>query len=333
MNEEQKTVAKRLGIVAAVLAIVILVVYFVYSPKEQLVAGPGKVYGVPKGSIAGVYRAGAWFVDSNGSGHYEADGDWTSPVGKPGDIPVTGTWDIADGPSVGTFNDGLFTLVIHKRLQTFNFGGPNDVPVVGDWNGDGRTKIGVFRKGFWLLDYNGNGKYDGPTVDKQIALGGTIGEVPIVGDWNGDGKSDPGVYRPDSSFAIDFNGNGVWDKDDKFFYMGAKGDTPVIGDWNGDGRSKVGIFHKGFWTLDYDGNQVWEGPTKDRFIALGGNPADIPVLGDWNGDGKTKVGVYRLTQWIVDFDGSGVFDKNDKVWNFGLAGDIPLALTPMRPKK
>ena len=114
--------------------------------------------------------------------------------------------------------------------------------------------------------------------------------------------------------------------------MGQKGDVPIVGDWNGDGRSKVGVFRKGFWSLDYDGNLAWDG-AKDRFIALGGNPVDIPVVGDWNGDGRTKVGVYRQTQWLVDYDGNGLFDKNDKVWNFGLAGDIPLAITPTRSKK
>ena len=196
MNEEQKTVAKRLGIVAAVLAIVILVVYFIYSPKDQLVAGPNKVYGVPKGSIAGVYRAGAWFVDSNGSGQWETASDWTSPVGKPGDIPITGTWDIEDGPSTGSFSDGVFTLVIHKRLQTFNFGGPNDVPVVGDWNGDGRTKNWRIPQRFLATGLQRKREIRRATVDKQIALGGTLGEVPVVGDWNGDGKATPASTGP-----------------------------------------------------------------------------------------------------------------------------------------
>ena len=332
MNEEQKTIAKRLGIVAAVLAVVVLVVYFVYSPKEQAVTAPAKIYNVSNRSIAGVFRSGVWFVDSNGNGRWEGKGDTSILTGKAGDTPLTGTWDVADGPSVGSFANGVFTLVINGRAQNFTFGAPGDFPVVGDWNGDGRSKIGVFRNGFWLLDYNGNGKWDGTTIDREVALGGVPGEIPIVGDWNGDGKTDLGVYRRNSSFALDFNGNGAWDKDDKVFGLGNPGDTPIVGDWNGDGRSKVGVFHNGFWSLDYDGNQRWE-PAIDKFIALGGLPGDQPVVGDWTGDGRTKVGIYRGQQWIIDSNGNGVYDKTDAIWNFGLVGDIPRPITPIRAKK
>ena len=47
------------------------------------------------------------------------------------------------------------------------FGGDGDLPVVGDWNGTGEMRIGVFRPstGEWFLDMNGNGKFDGCTVD------------------------------------------------------------------------------------------------------------------------------------------------------------------------
>ncbi len=158
MNEEQKTIAKRLGIVAGILAIVVLVVYFVYSPKEQATTAPVKVYNVSGRSIAAVFRAGAWFADSNGNGRWDPSGDASIVVGKAGDTPLVGTWEPADGPSFGTFNNGVFTLWINGQPQTFTFGAPGDTPVVGDWNGDGRTKIGVFRKGFWLLDYNGNSR-------------------------------------------------------------------------------------------------------------------------------------------------------------------------------
>ena len=338
MTLEQKIIAKRLGIVAAALTVVIAILYFVYSPKEE-VAGPaaskGKVY--PAGqtkSIAGIYHTGIWSVDSNATGRWEGPTlDTYITLGKAGDIPVTGTWDTADGPSVGNFSNGVFTLLINGHPQVFNFGGPGDIPVTGDWNGDGRTKIGVFRKGFWLLDYNGNGKWDGQAVDKQVALGGTPGEVPIVGDWNGDGKTDLGVYRPDSTFALDGNGSLGWDKDDRLFAFGMPGDKPLVGDWNGDGRSKIGVFHNGFWTLDYNGNFKWDGLTEDRFVALGGVAGDVPVLGDWNGDGRTKVGVYRGTTWFLDSDGNGKYEKTDKIWYFGLPGDIPIAITPLHVKK
>ena len=68
-----------------------------------------------------------------------------------------------------------------------------DLPVVGDWNGDGRTKVGLFRQGFfWILDYNGNGLWDGPGVDRVISLG-QGGDTPVIGDWNGDGQTSCGT--------------------------------------------------------------------------------------------------------------------------------------------
>ncbi len=334
MNSEQKTIAKRLGIVAAVLLVVVGVVYFVYSPKAP--AEAVKVYPAgQKKAIAAVFRSGYWSVDSNATGHWEevTGGDTSFALGNAGDIPVTGTWDLADGPSVGVFRDGVFTLLIGGHPQNYPFGSPGDLPVVGDWNGDGRTKIGVFRKGYWLLDLNGNFKWDGTSVDRQLTLGGTAGEIPVVGDWNGDGKSDTGVYRPDSTFALDVNGNGVWDKDDKVFGWGSPGSKPVVGDWNGDGRSKIGVFQNGFWSLDKNGNQIWDGAGKDLFIALGGIAGDFPVVGDWNGDGRTKVGVYRQGAWYLDTDGSGALDKTDKTWFFGLAADVPVVVAPQTGKK
>ena len=333
MTQEQKLVFTRLGIVAAVLAIVVAVVYFVYSPKDLPPAG--KIY--PSGShksIAAIFRAGTWSIDSNGTGLWEgAAGDSGLNLGKAGDIPLTGTWDLADGPSIGVFSNGVFTLLINGRPQTIPFGAPGDLPVVGDWNGDGRTKVGIFRKGFWLLDLNGNGRWDGSSIDRAVALGGTPGELPIVGDWNGDGKTDIGVYRPPSVFLLDANGNGMWDKGDKIFAFGSPGDTAVLGDWNGDGRTKLGVFHNGFWSLDYNGNFAWDGSGKDRFIALGGVAGDVPIIGDWNGDGRTKVGVFRGNQWLIDTDGNGVYDKLDKPWTFGLPGDVPIVINPAPTKK
>ena len=42
----------------------------------------------------------------------------------------------------------------------YAFGETGDSPVVGDWDGSGTTKIGVYRSGSFLLDYNGNGRWD-----------------------------------------------------------------------------------------------------------------------------------------------------------------------------
>jgi len=55
-------------------------------------------------------------------------------------------------------------------VSNFGQGLPNVIPVTGDWNGTGTTKIGVFSNGTWYLDMNGNGVWDGPSVDKMVAI-------------------------------------------------------------------------------------------------------------------------------------------------------------------
>ena len=83
---------------------------------------------------------------------------------------------------------------------------PGDIPVVGNWDATGVSKIGVFtpQTGMWTLDINGNGKFDGCTLDKCFGPFGTTGDIPIVGDWSGTGTrrsvfSEP---RPENGFWI-----------------------------------------------------------------------------------------------------------------------------------
>jgi hypothetical protein len=66
-----------------------------------------------------------------------------------------------------------------------NFGSQGDIPVSGDWNGTGTSKIGVFRPSTseWFLDLNGNGKWDGPSLDLYVPGYGQPGDVPVVGKW------------------------------------------------------------------------------------------------------------------------------------------------------
>ena len=99
-------------------------------------------------SEIGIFRSGAWFTDNSGNK----------------------IWD-------GCGLDGCMT----------DFGGPGDRPVAGDWSGvDGVPKIGVYRNGSWFLDLNGNGIWDGCTIDKCVdSFGGLPGDVPVVGTGPG----------------------------------------------------------------------------------------------------------------------------------------------------
>jgi hypothetical protein len=53
-----------------------------------------------------------------------------------------------------------------------------------DWNGDGITDIGVFRPstGKWYLDLNGNGQWDGCTIDGCYTFGMNA-DLPVAGSW------------------------------------------------------------------------------------------------------------------------------------------------------
>ena len=94
------------------------------------------------------------------------------------------------------------------KFYGFGGAGPSYIPLVGDWNGDGRTKIGFYRNGFWALDINGNGTFDGPSIDGFYGFGGNgLGEVPVVGDWNGTKRTKVGYFYQ-GKWVLDYDGNG-----------------------------------------------------------------------------------------------------------------------------
>jgi hypothetical protein len=68
--------------------------------------------------------------------------------------------------------------------RQYNFGLSGDIPVTGDWNLDKKTEIGVFRNSTHLfyLDNNGNGAWNGASVDRQYNFG-LSGDKPVTGKW------------------------------------------------------------------------------------------------------------------------------------------------------
>jgi PhoPQ-activated pathogenicity-related protein len=184
------------------------------------------------------------------------------------------------------------------------------------------TKIGVRRAGIWLLDLNGNGLWDGPSVDARSTFG-RGSDASAVGDWDGDGFSDLGILRS-GQFRLDLNGNRHWDgcAVDGCFAFGAAGDVPVIGDWNGDRRSDIGVFRDGVFRLDLNGNRRWD----DAERAFG-RTGDLPVAGDWNRDGFTDIGVFRAGRFLLDYNKNRRWDgcRVDRCYRFGKAGDVPVA--------
>lgn len=234
---------------------------------------------------------------------------------------------------IGVFGSGMWILDLNgnfawdgtstDRLAYFGSDAAGETWVVGDWNGNGSSKIGVYLNGAWVLDYNGNGVWDGETVDKIVYFGAP-GWQPVVGDWNGDGKTKIGVYK-DGTWMLDYDGNFAWNPPiDKMPSWGGIGYTPVVGDWNKSGFTKIGAYKDGQWLLDYNGDLLWNSSV-DKNISFGG-AGYIPVVGDWNGSGSTKIGLYRDGEWVLDYNGNFAWDGTavDKFFYFGSAGWIPV---------
>jgi hypothetical protein len=241
------------------------------------------VFAEATGSAIGVFRpsAGEWFLDANRNGIWD-------------DCNV----DICFGP----------------------FGQHGDLPVVGDWTGTGLSNIGVFRPSTaeWFLDLNGNGQWDGCSIDRCLrSIAGSGHSLPIVGDWTGSGIDMIGEAVPGrrARWYLDRNGNGVMDScssDACLRFSIYNGDFPVAGDWNGRGRAKIGVFRpsRGRWQLDLDGDGRSEDCDDDKCIRSFGDDEDRPVAGDWNNTGIAQIGVYRPSsgQWFLDFNGNGKWD-------------------------
>ncbi|HWE50288.1 MAG TPA: SBBP repeat-containing protein [Bryobacteraceae bacterium] len=164
----------------------------------------------------GVFSNGTWFLDINGDGYFDA-GDKTVAFGQAGDIPVVGDWTGTGHIALGLYRQGSFILDLSGHLTgvptglndvTYTgFGLSSDIPVAADWNGSGTTKVGVFRNGSWLVDYNGDGLFNGS--DRTYTYG-QAGDLPVVGDWDSSGRpSKIGVYRG-GVWILDYDGDNAW---------------------------------------------------------------------------------------------------------------------------
>jgi hypothetical protein len=257
----------------------------------------------------------------------------------------------AAGPvdKVGVFSNGEWYLDLNSNeswngtpadtLNRFGGGVPGAVPVIGNWTGVGSTKVGVYvmnalrEVSNWYLDLNGNGIWDGPTVDRLSTFGdGLAGAVPVTGDWTGNGTTRIGVFA-NGYWYLDLNGNGIWDDTptDGFYSFGGglPGVVPVAGDWTGSGTTKIGVFSNGYWYLDLNGNGVYNGTATDGVYTFGGGLAGaVPVAGDWTGSGTTKIGVFSNGYWYLDLNGNGIYNgaATDGVYTFGggLPGSVPV---------
>lgn len=131
--------------------------------------------------------------------------------------------------------------------HVFRFGSEGDQPIAGDFNGDGVSSLGIFRGGRWLLDVNGDGRFD--TEHDTMSEFGQAGDIAIVGDFNGDGLDEIAVVRG-NQVIVDSNGNGKLDTTDRVFELQGDGDGVVVGDFDGDGLDEAA-----FYTIDREGGR------------------------------------------------------------------------------
>jgi hypothetical protein len=192
---------------------------------------------------------GLWHLDSNNNGTLEScEVDRCfGPFGDAGDLPVIGDWAGTGSPRIGIFRPTIskwyFDVNGNGNLDNCTkdrclgpFGQPGDLPVAGDWTGTGKALIGVFNTetGGWQLDLNGNGVFDGCTVDACFSFG-QPGDLPVVGDWAGTGKAQIGIFDASTgTWELDRNGNGVFEGcivDVCVGPFGLPGDLPLAGKW------------------------------------------------------------------------------------------------------
>jgi List-Bact-rpt repeat protein len=200
-----------------------------------------------------------------------------------------------------------------------SFGAKGDLPVAGDWTRTGLSNIGVYRPstGEWLLDLNGNGQWDGCSVDRCLRSGSLQNSLPVVGDWTGSGVEMLGEVIPGrtSKWYLDRNGDGKTDGcsvDACLNFPIDEGDLPVAGDWDGIGTAKIGRFSPstGNWFLDLNGDGKWKNCNFEKCVRSFGAVGDRPVVGNWTGIGAAKIGLYRPAtgEWFLDLNGNGKWD-------------------------
>jgi hypothetical protein len=149
----------------------------------------------------GVFRpsTGYWYLDRNADGDFDrckTDRCIRLRNYISGDLPVVGDWSGEGISHLGLFRPSTGQWFLDQNgnrawdgcrrdrcIETF--GSAGDLPVTGDWDGSGRSNIGVWRPstGQWFLDYNGNGVWDGCSVDICVTAFGASGDIPVAGKW------------------------------------------------------------------------------------------------------------------------------------------------------
>lgn len=255
----------------------------------------------------GVFRpsSGTWYLDRNGNGVWDGCAiDGCASFGGPDDKPIVGSWRGDETQQIGLFRTSTRMWYLDQNgnaiwdgcgvdLCLGPFGSPKAQPVAGKWTAapTAKDQLGYFTpnstSGKWVLDFNGNAASDDCTIDGCARGFGSAKAMPVVGDWRGAGTKAIGSFDlPTGVWKLDLNGNRKLESckvDRCIKAFGLKGDLPVVGDWDGSGVTRVGIFdpRTGFWELDLNGNNAFDGCEVDLCLGPFGQAGDVPVAGRW----------------------------------------------------
>ena len=284
------------------------------EPSGTALLGPVDTFGVGVGERGSVYLRGGEI--------YRVELAAAAGVDETYSLEV-----VVNRSNIGAFDNGVFYLDTNASYKyepgvdaVYPFGLPGDQPVAGSWGGSTDDRIGVYRNGLWLLDANGNGKWDGNGPDAEAHFGGDPADRAVAGDFDGDARDEIGVFRA-GTWLIDLNHSGAWDAGDAEFTFGQAGDQPVVGDWDGDGVADLGV-RRGLVThLDSDGDRAWSAGDTQVQRSDWALPAP-PVAGDWQGLGHDQLGVYEDTLYKIDAPAPFPYPTNRA--NYGAPGSLPV---------
>ena len=241
----------------------------------------------------GLYKDGAWYLDWNGNGVWDAGTDKVYIFGTAGWTSVVGDWNGDGKPRLGStrMEPGTWTgtetgpgMTVPTR---YIFSVTGWTSVVGDWNGDGKPRSGSTRMepGTWT----GTETESGMTVQIRYIFSVLPGGTQLLGTGTETGPK-IGLYK-DGTWYLDWNGNGAWDNViDKVYIFGTTGWMSVVGDWNGDGATKIGLYMDGTWYVDRNGDGMYTTGVNTAYT-FRGEDGWTPLVRDWNGSGTTKIGV------------------------------------------